>query len=138
MKKIFKRKDEVEIAHHEDFLTLLQEIKQQLIFLERKIDALTIQPQERHRDRSYSRDRSARAGGFRERGFTKAICAQCNKECEVPFKPSGDRPVYCQDCFAKREGGGWERHGGHRFGKRQGGEGRGFGKRKPTPFRRHN
>lgn len=33
----------------------------------------------------------------------KAICAECNKECEVPFKPSGDRPVYCKDCFSKRK-----------------------------------
>jgi CxxC-x17-CxxC domain-containing protein len=31
------------------------------------------------------------------------ICAECGKETQVPFKPSGDRPVYCQDCFqAKR------------------------------------
>jgi len=35
----------------------------------------------------------------------KAICADCGKECEVPFKPSGDRPVYCKECFAKRKGG---------------------------------
>jgi CxxC-x17-CxxC domain-containing protein len=43
--------------------------------------------------------------GF-ERGpreMHKATCAECNKECEVPFKPSGDRPVYCRDCFQKRK-----------------------------------
>ena len=28
-----------------------------------------------------------------------AVCAQCGKETQVPFKPSGDRPVYCNDCF---------------------------------------
>ncbi|MDD5681408.1 MAG: hypothetical protein PHI59_09245, partial [Candidatus Omnitrophica bacterium] len=27
------------------------------------------------------------------------------KECEVPFKPSGDRPVYCKECFSKRKAG---------------------------------
>jgi CxxC-x17-CxxC domain-containing protein len=27
------------------------------------------------------------------------VCAQCGKDTEVPFKPSGDRPVYCSDCF---------------------------------------
>ncbi|MEJ2673485.1 MAG: DNA-directed RNA polymerase [Deltaproteobacteria bacterium] len=32
----------------------------------------------------------------------KATCAECGKECEVPFKPSGTRPVYCRECFAKR------------------------------------
>ena len=47
-------------------------------------------------------------GGFggRPREMHKATCADCQKECEVPFKPSGDRPVYCKDCFSKRKGGG--------------------------------
>ncbi len=31
----------------------------------------------------------------------KAVCAKCGKTCEVPFRPSGDRPVYCHDCFDK-------------------------------------
>jgi CxxC-x17-CxxC domain-containing protein len=35
----------------------------------------------------------------------KAICADCKKECEVPFRPSGDRPVYCQECFSRRKAG---------------------------------
>jgi CxxC-x17-CxxC domain-containing protein len=33
----------------------------------------------------------------------KAICADCQKECTIPFKPSGDRPVYCKDCFSRRK-----------------------------------
>lgn len=33
----------------------------------------------------------------------KAICADCKKECEVPFKPSQDRPVYCKGCFSARK-----------------------------------
>ena len=44
-------------------------------------------------------------GGF-DRGpreMYKAICADCKKECEVPFKPRGDRPVYCRECFSKRK-----------------------------------
>lgn len=32
----------------------------------------------------------------------KATCDKCKKECEVPFKPSGDKPVYCKDCFMKK------------------------------------
>ncbi len=35
----------------------------------------------------------------------KATCANCGKSCEVPFRPTGDKPVYCRDCFAKRGGG---------------------------------
>ena len=44
-------------------------------------------------------------GGFggRPRELFKATCAECKKECEVPFKPSGDRPVYCKECFSKRK-----------------------------------
>lgn len=30
-----------------------------------------------------------------------AVCGDCGQSCEVPFRPSGDRPVYCQNCFAK-------------------------------------
>ena len=42
------------------------------------------------------------------REMHKAVCAECKKECEVPFKPSNDsegkpRPVYCRDCFQKRK-----------------------------------
>jgi CxxC-x17-CxxC domain-containing protein len=36
----------------------------------------------------------------------EAICADCHKVCEVPFRPSEDRPVYCKECFAKRRCGG--------------------------------
>ena len=28
-----------------------------------------------------------------------AVCAQCGVETTVPFRPRGDRPVYCSDCF---------------------------------------
>lgn len=44
-------------------------------------------------------------GGFggRPREMFKAVCADCQKECEVPFRPSGNRPVYCKECFAKRK-----------------------------------
>ncbi|MBS3065932.1 DNA-directed RNA polymerase [Candidatus Pacearchaeota archaeon] len=48
-----------------------------------------------------------RGGGFRPRSFGpremhKAVCAECKKECEVPFKPIEGKPVYCKDCFSKR------------------------------------
>jgi CxxC-x17-CxxC domain-containing protein len=28
-------------------------------------------------------------------------CSDCGRNTEVPFKPSGDRPVYCRDCYQK-------------------------------------
>ncbi len=42
----------------------------------------------------------------RPREMHKTTCGDCGKECEVPFKPSGDRPVYCKECFSKRKDGG--------------------------------
>ncbi len=51
-------------------------------------------------ERKFNRGGPRRSFGDRE--MHKAVCAECGKECEVPFKPSGDRPVYCKDCFAKR------------------------------------
>ena len=35
------------------------------------------------------------------REMHKAICSDCKKECEVPFKPSEGRPIYCKDCYRK-------------------------------------
>lgn len=37
-----------------------------------------------------------------------ATCTACGKSCEVPFKPTGDRPVFCRDCFGKQNEGGRE------------------------------
>ena len=46
--------------------------------------------------------RSDRGGGYRQRRqMYPAVCANCGKETEVPFQPSGERPVYCIDCFRK-------------------------------------
>ncbi len=29
-----------------------------------------------------------------------AVCAQCGRDTMVPFRPRGDKPVYCSDCFS--------------------------------------
>ena len=41
---------------------------------------------------------------FRGKEMFRAICASCNKSCEVPFKPNGKKPVYCKDCYAANGG----------------------------------
>ncbi|HVX85921.1 MAG TPA: CxxC-x17-CxxC domain-containing protein [Phycisphaerae bacterium] len=41
-------------------------------------------------------------GGGGDRGprqMFPATCASCGQQTEVPFKPSGNRPVYCRECF---------------------------------------
>jgi len=37
------------------------------------------------------------------RQMFSAVCAECGQTTEVPFEPRGDRPVYCRDCFSKRQ-----------------------------------
>ena len=34
----------------------------------------------------------------------KAVCDECHKSCEVPFRPSSDKPIYCNDCFSGKRG----------------------------------
>ncbi len=48
----------------------------------------------------------------------KATCADCGKECEVPFKPDGTSPVYCRECYAKRSSPRKENLTKERFGTR--------------------
>src|SRR3989344_9657307 len=48
----------------------------------------------------------------------KATCANCNRECEVPFRPIGGKPVYCKDCFDKKGGHAGGDRGGDRFPRR--------------------
>lgn len=33
-----------------------------------------------------------------------ATCANCGKQCEVPFRPTGSKPVLCRDCFQHSKG----------------------------------
>ena len=41
-------------------------------------------------------------GGYQQqREMHDATCAACGVETQVPFRPSGDRPVYCRDCFSQ-------------------------------------
>ncbi len=37
------------------------------------------------------------------REMHKAVCAECKKECEVPFKPTEGKPVFCKECYAKKK-----------------------------------
>jgi len=50
----------------------------------------------------------SRFGGSRDGGrpmMHKAVCSECGDDCEIPFRPSGDRPVFCSICFDKQGGG---------------------------------
>lgn len=54
---------------------------------------------------------SGSRGGFggERRGFDRpemheATCSKCGKSCQVPFRPTGSKPVFCSDCFRQSEG----------------------------------
>lgn len=139
MAKLFRRKRALVPAPADvDIAGLMDKIQSQLDSLERKLDTLISQrPQGgSFRDRSFGRSRGHDRGredrGFRERTMTKVICAECGIECEVPFKPSSDRPVYCKECFAKRKG---QSSFGDKRDDSSGGESREFSPKKKS-FRR--
>lgn len=48
--------------------------------------------------RSYG-GRGGGSGGGGSREMYDVTCAGCGKPTQVPFKPTGSRPVYCRDCF---------------------------------------
>jgi CxxC-x17-CxxC domain-containing protein len=62
------------------------------------------------------RDSGGDSGGFGRRDFGRSnigserptmhevTCDKCGERCEVPFKPTAGKPVYCKDCFRKNEG----------------------------------
>lgn len=33
----------------------------------------------------------------------RAVCSECGKSCEVPFKPNGTKPVLCSYCYGKND-----------------------------------
>ncbi|MEO6350696.1 MAG: CxxC-x17-CxxC domain-containing protein [Candidatus Limnocylindrales bacterium] len=53
-------------------------------------------------------DRNTSSGGS-DRGYQRAdremfaaTCSSCGREAQVPFRPSGAKPVYCSDCFTSQ------------------------------------
>ena len=76
---------------------------------------------------AYNNDRNSRSGGDRggfrprpsfggsrprfndrdSRGPVEmhdAICDNCGKSCQVPFRPTSGKPVYCSNCFEQKGG----------------------------------
>lgn len=67
-------------------------------------------------ERSFGRrDFGGRGGGDRQ--MYRAICSNCGKDCEVPFKPNGSKPVLCSDCFRNAGGGDARRSEGRDRGR---------------------
>lgn len=74
-------------------------------------------------------------GGFdrnrNDRQMFDAVCDKCGQNCQVPFQPTGEKPVYCSNCFEKTSG----REGGNRdFG----GNNRRFESRNTKDYSQYN
>lgn len=58
-------------------------------------------------------------GGFGDRNpqMHDAVCSKCGNACQVPFKPTGDRPVFCDACFKSQPKESFRREGGSGFSR---------------------
>jgi CxxC-x17-CxxC domain-containing protein len=92
----------------QDIVGLLRTLVQKLTSFETKLDTvlsrLPSQPFAAPRQQPAPVSSPERRRDFRP--MHKAICADCGKDCEVPFRPSVDRPVYCKGCFTTRKNNG--------------------------------
>lgn len=74
--------------------------------------AFTVQEQEFFAEKGFQNEparclscRKARKqqtrGDRGERQLYTVTCSSCGVETQVPFKPTGMKPVYCRDCFQR-------------------------------------
>lgn len=65
-------------------------------------------------NRRFGRRGSRRDSGGRDPGrdrgsgpreMHEATCDECGSKCEVPFKPTEGKPVYCDNCFKTKGSG---------------------------------
>jgi CxxC-x17-CxxC domain-containing protein len=109
MKKRTKSKSlSTAAAVDQDIVGLITTLVQKLTSLETKMDTLLSRtaPRPFEAPRQQPVPAPSTVQHRDTRPMYKAICADCNKECEVPFRPSVDRPVYCRECFTKRKNNG--------------------------------
>lgn len=64
---------------------------------------------------NFNRGNRSGGGGFERRGFNnrdrrgpaemhRAVCDKCRKDCEVPFRPTSGKPIFCSNCFEGNRG----------------------------------
>lgn len=104
-------------AKTSDINELMAQIQEQLAVLDRKLDAfMTKSLNELAQALAASKPAQVvhvpSPSGFGPRPMERpgrqmyaVVCFDCGIDTEIPFKPIGDRPVYCKDCFAKRRSG---------------------------------
>ena len=109
MKKSTKSKGSAVVSPaDQDVVGLITTLVQRLVSLEAKMDTLLSRTSQRPAEAPRQQPMPGPSTQQRRdvRTMYKVICADCRKECEVPFRPAGDRPVYCKECYAKRKSSG--------------------------------
>ncbi len=87
---------------------LMAKLLERLVSLERKMDSV-VSHVSRMASGNGNLSKTSQASAIQpqpqrhERMMYEAICADCSKVCEVPFRPSEDRAVYCKACWAVRK-----------------------------------
>lgn len=91
----------------EDKRILCRDCGQEFIF--------SVSEQEFYKEKGFENDpvrckncrnsRKANRAGSGPRQMYPVTCAECGKQTEVPFRPTGEKPVYCRDCFNKSKQG---------------------------------
>ena len=59
-------------------------------------------------NRGFDNDRGSGFGRGRDSDrpmMHEATCSKCGKSCQVPFRPTGSKPVFCSDCFRQTDQG---------------------------------
>lgn len=69
-------------------------------------------------NRDNRRDNRFDRGQGRPQMF-EAVCGKCGNDCEVPFRPTGDRPVFCNNCFKSQGNAGFSKSKSESFGGRK-------------------
>lgn len=81
---------------------------------------------------NFNRSKMGGGGRFGKKNFAgrderpqmhDAVCSKCGKRCQVPFRPTGARPIFCSDCFEKERDSMPQRDGERNFDRRDSGRG---------------
>jgi CxxC-x17-CxxC domain-containing protein len=60
-------------------------------------------PRKQFGNKPFGKKSFGNKGGFDKgpRETFRTNCAKCGNVCEVPFRPNGTKPVYCNNCFVR-------------------------------------
>jgi CxxC-x17-CxxC domain-containing protein len=52
--------------------------------------------------RAARKQKNNNGSGRTKREMFSTVCSECGTETAVPFRPNADKPVYCMDCYQRR------------------------------------